>query len=89
MQPVDAADGNYIHSYTDVAVPARGVPLEVSRTYNSLDVDLSAGLGPGWSWNWSAALDVTDLPGVVVWREASGARTRFVSDGVGGWVGQF
>src|SRR5262249_41251070 len=33
--PVDTATGNFSETYTDLAIPGRGMPLAFSRTYNS------------------------------------------------------
>ncbi|MEW6155330.1 MAG: LamG-like jellyroll fold domain-containing protein, partial [Actinomycetota bacterium] len=41
--PVNTATGNFWHTFTDLTIPGRGVPLRLQRTYNS---DLAAVDGP-------------------------------------------
>ncbi len=40
--------GNFTISFTDLSVPVSGVPLSVTRTYDSLDASLSRDFGYGW-----------------------------------------
>ena len=48
-QDYDPLSGNYTTSATDAAVAALGPPLEIDRTYNSLDPRSSGAFGAGWS----------------------------------------
>jgi YD repeat-containing protein len=48
-QDYDPLSGNYTTSATDAAVQAVGPPLEIDRTYNSLDPRSSGAFGAGWS----------------------------------------
>ncbi|MGH2372039.1 MAG: DUF6531 domain-containing protein [bacterium] len=43
--PVNTATGNFFEEFTDLAVPGRGVPLTLSRTYNSLAAGVNGPLG--------------------------------------------
>ncbi len=63
--PVNAANGNFVHADRDLATPGFGAVLDVVRTYNSLDalraVVPEGVFGPGWT----SLLDVTlDLSAV-------------------------
>jgi RHS repeat-associated protein len=48
-EPFDPATGNYTTSATDAAVAVAGPPLQITRTYNSLNPSLSGAFGAGWS----------------------------------------
>jgi len=48
-QDYDPQSGNYTTSATDAAVKSVGPPLEIDRTYNSLDPRSSGAFGAGWS----------------------------------------
>ena len=56
--PVDTEDGNMYDTQTDLALPGRGIPLVVSRTYNSLAAASDGPFGYGWSSNLFASLAV-------------------------------
>lgn len=43
---VNTALGNYVYSTTDFSIPTVGPPLQVVRTYNSMDADQGLGLRP-------------------------------------------
>src|SRR5207237_350171 len=53
-EPVNTFTGNLSLSSVDLAVPARGFPLRLARTYNARDAHTGA-FGPGWtsSVEWS------------------------------------
>jgi hypothetical protein len=44
---VNPAVGNYMSTFVDAQVAAVGLPLEVERTYNSMDTRVGS-FGPGW-----------------------------------------
>jgi RHS repeat-associated protein len=48
-QDYQPLSGNYTTSATDAAVKSVGPPLEIDRTYNSLDPRSSGAFGAGWS----------------------------------------
>lgn len=90
--PVNTATGNFWHTFIDVAVPGRGIPLSFNRTYNTLaavNASSPAPLGYGWTHNYNASL-VTDTgssltsgstPTVVVARQENGSEARFTHGG--------
>ena len=49
--PVNMSTGAFVYAHTDIQVPAKGIPLDFVRTYNSNDEGDGA-LGYGWSQNW-------------------------------------
>ena len=48
-QPVNSATGNFWHTFNDLSVPGRGIPLQYRRTYNSLADNENSRLGYGWT----------------------------------------
>jgi YD repeat-containing protein len=76
--PVNVATGNFIDSHTDISVPTRGVPLEFTRSYNSLD-DTSGPLGRGWQHNYNTSLTVNDDDSVSL-RYAAAKVAHYVYD---------
>ena len=50
--PVDVAGnlklGNFTLSFNDLTVPVAGIPITVTRTYDTLNVGSSGEFGPGW-----------------------------------------
>jgi RHS repeat-associated protein len=50
--PVNVSTGNYTYQATDASVPAEGLPLELSRSYNSL-VTKDSAFGRGWAGSYS------------------------------------
>ena len=57
--PVNCATGEFWHSFTDLSVPGRGLPLTLTRSYSSLHAGTSGPLGYGWtdSYNMSLSID--------------------------------
>jgi RHS repeat-associated protein len=77
-QAFDPQSGNFTTSATDAAVAGAGPPLEIDRTYNSLDPRSSGAFGAGWS----SELDTQLIPdndgsGSVVVALADGQQMRF------------
>lgn len=67
--PVNTATGNEAFHVVDAAVQAPGVPLQLSRTYNSLGPG-SGRLGSGWSHSLAAKLNING--NIVNYRGAGG-----------------
>jgi RHS repeat-associated protein len=77
-QAFDPQSGDFTTSATDAAVAVAGPPLEISRTYNSLDPRASGAFGAGWS----SVLDTAVIPdndgsGSVVVALPDGQQMRF------------
>ncbi|SDH67851.1 LamG-like jellyroll fold domain-containing protein [Pseudonocardia oroxyli] len=59
--------GNYTTTATDASIPTVGPPLEITRSYNSLDVRRDGAFGAGWSSVLDTrATQVRDSTGAVV-----------------------
>lgn len=57
-QPFDPQSGDFTTNATDAAVAGAGPPLEIDRSYNSVDPRAIGAFGAGWS----SALDTSVLP---------------------------
>ena len=78
VQPFDPESGNYTTTATDAAVSVAGPPLQITRTYNSLNPAASGAFGLGWS----SLLDMAVTPdndgsGSVVVTMPDGSQARF------------
>jgi len=82
--PVNVGTGNFWHSFSDLVVPGRGQPLEISRTYNSLDATNAGWFGSGWSSSYEMSLAVNGSTAVV--KQGNGSRTTFTQQGDGTWL---
>jgi RHS repeat-associated protein len=68
--PVTISNGNMHHQFTDLRLPARGLPLVLVRTYNSQ----SSGAGPfGRGWTHSYHLSVRDNQTSLAFTDPSGS----------------
>ena len=81
-QPVDAMDGDFYESTTDLSVSGPGVPLDFVRTYDANAAQTSAGsnpsgLGPGWTDN--LAMSVSSALGTATVTEEDGAQVQFTT----------
>ena len=45
--PVTVNSGEFSETLTDISIPARGLPIQVTQTYNSLNAGTNSGLGYG------------------------------------------
>ena len=48
QDPVNCATGVFWHTFTDFSVPGRGVPLDLTRTYESSEAGTDGPFGYGW-----------------------------------------
>jgi RHS repeat-associated protein len=93
--PVNTATGNFWHSFTDFAIPGRGLPLVLTRTYNSYLAPSGAALplGNGWtdSYNVYLAPDpnktLTDPTSKITVHEENGDAVVFSPVGSGNYQG--
>jgi len=74
---VDCGTGNFSWSHTDLRVPGRGIPLELTTTYNSQDPRR-------WETNYDMRIQSPDASTRVVHQE-NGSTVYFFDDGHGGW----
>lgn len=53
--PVNAANGSFVSSSTDLSLPGKGVPFEMTRSYSSYST-LNGDLGLGWTHDYETSL---------------------------------
>jgi RHS repeat-associated protein len=79
-EPVNCATGNETDTQTDLSIPGRGVPFELSRTYNSQAADAQTSPGPfgyGWSSSFSDHLAISEAAAQVTVEQANGSTVVF------------
>jgi len=79
--PINLVTGNYIYQWYDLEMAGRGMPLVISRTYNSLDT-YDGPLGLGWTHSYNMNLTETSSGDVVVMR-GDGRRDLYSRDSDG------
>ncbi len=82
--PVNPIFGNFNHQQTDISIPARGLPLEFMRTYNSAASSVDGPLGFGWTHNYDTHLEFES--GAVVVVQPDGRQDRYLSLGGGAYL---
>jgi len=82
--PVNCVNGDFWHTFTDLSVPGRGIPLLFSRTYNALMASQDGPLGFGWTDSYSMSLTIDSNSNLTVHEEA-GSSVTFSPNGSGGY----
>ncbi|MDQ1436911.1 MAG: hypothetical protein QOK43_540 [Acidimicrobiaceae bacterium] len=79
--PVNAAYGNFFHTFGDLAVPGRGPAINITRTYNSNAAysGVSGAFGYGWSWSYGISLTSTTTTATI--KQEDGSQANFVKPG--------
>jgi len=86
-RPVDAATGNFWHTFDDISISGRGVPLDFTRTYNSAAAVSKGPLGYGWTDPYGMSLTnpdgsaISGTPAAVVVNQENGSQAPFNSVG--------
>jgi YD repeat-containing protein len=55
-RPVNTATGNFWHSFNDIGILGRGIPLSLVRTYNSANASVNGRFGYGWNDSYSSSV---------------------------------
>jgi RHS repeat-associated protein len=57
--PVNTTTGEFWHTFSDLSIPGKGIPLELTRTYSSMSASDLGPFGYGWtdSYNMSLSFD--------------------------------
>ena len=84
--PVNCASGDFWHTFTDLSVPGRGVPLDLTRTYNSALTSTASTFGYGWSSSYGMSLAVNGGTGDVTVTQEDGTTDIFEPNGSGGYT---
>ena len=88
-EPVNTATGDFWSQDTDIAVPGRGIPLALSRAYDSMLAQSGAAPGPlgyGWSFSYGMSVSQNAATGDVTVTQEDGAQDLFVPNGSGGFT---
>lgn len=78
--PISVNSGEMSHTFTDISIPARGYPIQVTQTYNSLNGGSSAtdyGLGYGWWSPLLMSLTQNATTGITTVTQEDGAQAQF------------
>ncbi len=87
--PVNLATGDFWQTATDLAVPGRGIPLALSRSYDAFDASSGSSprpLGFGWAFSYGMTLKADDATGDVTISQENGSQIVFGQNGSGGYV---
>jgi RHS repeat-associated protein len=79
---VTCSNGDFWHTFADVSIPGRGIPLNFFRTYNSLAAPQDSPLGFGWTDSYNLFL-TTDSSGAITVYEEGGSNYTFTSPSAG------
>ncbi len=75
--PVDAATGNFWHTFNLMSIPGRGPALGLSLTYNSLGAATSGRFGNGWQDSYGTNLTIGSGNNPVTVNQENGAQVTF------------
>ena len=79
LDPVNCATGNFHQSFTDLALPGRGIGVSAERTYNAQAAALGdvGSFGRGWSSDIDASVIPAGDEGAMTVRHGNGASAPF------------
>jgi RHS repeat-associated protein len=80
-RPVDSADGNFWHTFSDLGIPGRGPALVFTRTYNSSGAGATGPFGYGWQYSYGASLSASGITVTVT--QENGSQVSFTQSGSG------
>ena len=78
-QPVNTDTGEFWHTFSDLHVPGRGIPLDLTRTYSSLNASTLGPLGYGWTDSYNMALTFDGEGNATVHEVNGSAETASIS----------
>jgi YD repeat-containing protein len=81
--PVNAATGDFWHTFNDVVIPGRGGGLALGRTYDSLSAQTDSAFGYGWSFSYGMSITYSSATGTAIVRQENGALVAFKDNGSG------
>lgn len=82
--PVNCATGTLNEQFTDFSVPGKGLPLELTRSYSTMDAGLDSPFGYGWTDSYDMRLAIASE--AVAVQQEDGSLVGFSSNGKGGYV---
>ena len=78
--PVNTETGDFWRSFGDLSRPGRGMPLSLTRTYNSEAAPTNEPFGYGWSFNYGVSLSGLGTNSVTL-HEENGSEETFTLSG--------
>ncbi len=85
--PINTATGEFHEGFSDLSVPGRGIPLNLTRTYSSLLKSQDSPFGFGWANSYGMSTTVDQVSGGVTVNQSNGSSVTFLPNGSGGYVG--
>ncbi|MGD9570034.1 MAG: DUF6531 domain-containing protein [Sedimentibacter sp.] len=82
---VNPANGNMVMQQTDLAISGRGIPVDITRTYNSRKSDTAGMFGYGWHSNIEAQL-IDPGNGPIIFIDGDNTRHIFGEKVGGGYI---
>jgi RHS repeat-associated protein len=76
VNPVNCATGAFWHTFDAISIPGRGLPLDFTHTYDSLNAAQDSPLGFGWTDSYNLFLS-TDATGTITVHEENGSSVPF------------
>ncbi len=77
--PVECSDGDFYQTFSLISIPGRGVPLQLSLTYNSALASQGSQLGYGWDFSYGMTLSQSGSSVTITSR--NGATVTFSQSG--------
>ena len=81
--PVTLSNGNMFHSFEDLRFPGQGLPIALTRTYNS-QLPHDGPFGFGWTHSYAMSLNISSS--AVIYTDGTGAQFTFVPGNNGSYV---
>jgi len=75
--PVNTASGNFWHTFEDLSIPGRGLPLQFGHTYNAQAAATKGPLGYGWTHSYAMSLSIGSGNSPVTVSQENGAQVTF------------
>ncbi len=85
--PINSATGEFHQSFIDLAIPGRGLSIDLTRTYSSLLAAKNSPFGYGWANSYDMFLSIDPGSGAVTVHNANGSSVTYASDGGGTFNG--
>ena len=84
--PCNTASGAFSETKTDLAIPGRGLPLNLTRSYSSVFASTNGPLGYGWTDSYNLSLSVNGSTGAVTVSQENGSQVVFTPASGGGYA---
>ncbi|HZS16082.1 MAG TPA: RHS repeat-associated core domain-containing protein [Candidatus Dormibacteraeota bacterium] len=84
--PCNTASGAFSETAADLAVPGRGIPLSLTRSYSSVFAGTNGPLGYGWTDSYNMSLSVNGTTGAVTISQENASQVAFTPASGGGYT---